>query len=125
MRYSSRTIILLLIFVTFLASIGTRSCNLDWLAHDVDHGSQATIAASSHDHSPLPYTKGGSDQKPMSDMEHQLLHAVSDGHLFMGMAIKLAWVPSAQTMLTLSSSPVLPLAALDPPFRPPQATTLI
>lgn len=111
--------------IVFLTSFGARSCNLEWLAHELDHDSRATIAASSHDHSPLPYTNDGSGQKPVSDSEHQLLHAVSDGHLFMGTAIKLSWVPSTQTMFTLSSSPVLPLAAFDPPFRPPQGTTLI
>ncbi len=127
MRGSSRIIIALLMLAVFLAGLGVSGFNSKLLAHELDHDhdSRAAMAVVDHDHALPLSTNGSSDPEPLSDIEHRLLHAANHCQPLPSPTVKFFWEPLARTISMLPSLPVLPPAALEPPFRPPRSPALI
>lgn len=125
MRRWSRTIVALLTLAVFLASVGTSAFSSARLAHDLEHDSQTAGTAVDHHHAPPLSTDGSPDPEPLSDVEHQRLHAMNYCQSLPGSTIAFSWEPPARTTPLLSNLLVLLPAELEPPFRPPRAPALI
>ena len=123
MRGWSRKVIALIALAVFLASFGASGFSSARLAHDLDHDGQTV--GSDHYHLPPLSIDGNSDPEPLSDVEHRLLHAVSNCEPFPGSAITILMEPYARTIPTLSSLSALPPVEPESPFRPPRTPTLI
>ena len=126
MRASSRRIVSLFMLILFLVSLGAHGFNSKWLAHEFNHDRQTLDLLADHDHAPQLDADGGPDPEPLSDTEHQLSHFA--GHLqpllISSMPDSFGKVPTRMTPM-LSRLLALPLAQIDPPFRPPRATSRI
>ena len=119
-----KPISLLMLIIFFVMNFGVYGFNSKWVAHELDHNRQ-TLAAST-DHALQLDTKGNPNPVPLSDTEHQLLHAADHFQPLLSSANLDAFgeLP-AQTIPMLSRLRALPPAELEPPFRPPRFTSRI
>ncbi|WP_304860465.1 hypothetical protein [Rhodoferax sp.] len=108
-----------------LMSMGTRGFHLKELVHDLDHHAQASIATLGSAYTGAPETGENSKSEPLDEMEHQLFHAVSTLYMLASATASFSWDASAQILVPASSSPILPVAELEPPFRPPRSSAFI
>ena len=125
MRRSARTILSLLILVFLMTSMGARGFNSKEVVHDLDHHGQTNMAA--QDDVQTGVLEAGENPKSelLDEIEHKLLHSVSELHFLANMAISAPWDASARILAPASSAPSLPLAELDSPFRPPRSSAFI
>ena len=126
MRASSRTIVSMFMLILFLAGLGANSFNSKQLAHELDHDRQSLAVLADHEHAQQPGAGSHADPEPPSDSEHQLSHFSSHLQplLISSMPDSFGGVPTRMTPM-LSRLLALPLAQIDPPFRPPRATSRI
>lgn len=126
MRASSRKIVSLFLLILFLVGLGANSFNSKWLAHELDHDRQTLAVLVDHDHAPQPDAGSNADPEPLSDAEHQLSHFSSHLQplLISSMFDSFGESPTRMTPM-LSRLLALPLAEIEPPFRPPRATSRI
>lgn len=111
--------------VFLLTSMGARGFNPKELVHDLDHHGQATMAALDSAHT-NPLEAGNNQQsEPFGETEHQLFHALSTLYLLPSAATSCSWDAPSQVLVPASSSPSLPLAELESPFRPPRSFAFI
>ena len=126
MRASSRKIVALFMLTLFLGGLGANSFNSKQLAHELNHDRQTLNVLADHDHAPQPDAGSNADPEPLSDAEHQLSHFSSHLQplLVSSMPDSFGGVPTRTTPM-LSRLLALPLAEIEPPFRPPRATSRI
>jgi hypothetical protein len=124
MRASSRKIVSLLMLIVFLMGLGAYGFNSKWLAHELDRQTLGVLA--DHDHAPRLDAKGDPDPGPLSDTEHQLLHAA--GHfqplLISSILDGFGEAPARVTPM-LPCLLALPPAEIEPLFRPPRTLSRI
>ena len=121
-----KTISLLMLIVSFVMSISAYGFNSKWLAHEFDHDRQTLDVLADHDHAPQIDANSDPDPEPLSDSEHQLSHFSS--HLqplpISSILDGFGEAPGRTTPM-LSRLLALPPAEIEPPFRPPRATSRI
>ena len=126
MRASSRKIVALFMLTLFLGGLGANSFNSMQLAHELDHDRQTLNVLADHDHAPQPDADSDPDREPLSDAEHQLSHFAA--HLqplpISSILDGFGEAPGRTTPM-LSRLLALPPAEIEPPFRPPRATSRI
>ena len=125
MRRSARTILSLLMLVFLLTSMGARGFNSKEFVHDLDHHGQTNMAALDNAHPGAFEVDDSQESEPLDEIEHQLFHTVSTLYLLASPTASFSWDASAQILVPASSSPSLPLAELESPFRPPRSLTFI
>ena len=112
--------------ILFLGGLGTYGFNSKWLAHEFDHDRQTLDVLADHDHAPQIDANSDPDPEPLSDSEHQLSHFSS--HLqplpISSILDGFGEAPGRTTPM-LSRLLALPPAEIEPPFRPPRATSRI
>ncbi len=111
--------------VMLLMGIGTRGFQSKELVHGLDHHAQASIATLGSAHTGAPETGENSKPEPLDEFEHQLFHAVSTPYLLASATPSFSWDASTQILVPVSSSPSLPVAELETPFRPPRSSAFI
>jgi len=121
MRRSSKTLSMLML-VVYLTSFGAFGFSANGVAHELDHASQQINASIDHDHDGLHLdAKGQSNPEPLSDTEHELLHAASHCHPILGATwSNISGPPDWAALLTWTLLIVSP-ADPEPPFRPPRS----
>lgn len=112
-------------FVFLLTSMGARGFNSKEFSHDLDHHGQTDIVALDYAYNATLTTGENSGSAPLDEIAHQLLHAVSELHFLASTALSAPWENSARVLAPASSSPSLPVAALESPFRPPRRSAFI
>lgn len=121
MRSSHRKIVSLLMLVTFVVmSFGAYGFSSKWFAHEVDHARQASNLLASHDHSPPVDAESAPNSVPMSDAEHQLLHACNHAEQYVSPVFNGLVESTVQVAPTKPYLLSLRLPALESPFRPPR-----
>ena len=126
MHASSRKIVSLLMLIIFLMGLGAYGFNSKWLAHQLDHDRQTLAALADHEHPPQLDAADDPAPEPLSDTEHQFVHAA--GHfepLLISSIFDWFGDPPAQVTPMPSRFFALPPAELEPPFRPPRTTSRI
>ena len=111
--------------VFLLTSMGARGFHSKELVHDLDHHGQTSIATLGSAHTDAPGTGENPKSEQLDEMEHQLFHAVGTSYLLASATASFSWDASAQILAPASSSPSLPVAELEPPFRPPRSSAFI
>lgn len=111
--------------VFLLTSMGARGFHSKEFVHDLAHHGQANIAALDSAHAGVLEAAENPKSEPLDEMEHQLFHAVSTLYLLASATVSFSWDASAQILVPASSSPSLPLAELESPFRPPRSSAFI
>ena len=121
---SSKRIVSLFMLILFLVSLGVYALNSKWLAHEFDHGRQTFVA--DHDHAPQSGAEDNADPAPLSDFEHRMAHFSSflQPLLITSMLDGIAESPSRASPMLMRSL-ALPSPQIEPPFRPPRATSRI
>ncbi|MDP2818936.1 MAG: hypothetical protein Q8O29_11825 [Polaromonas sp.] len=119
MRRATRTILSLLMLVFLLTSMGVRGFHSKELVHDLDHHGRTSIATLDIAHTGALESGGKLKAEPLDEFEHQLAHAVSTLYMLASATASFSWNASAQILVPASSFPSLPVAELEPPFRPP------
>ena len=112
-------------FVVLLTSMGARGFNSKEFSHDLDHHGQADIVALDYIYEATLKTGEGPGSAPLDEIAHQFLHAVSELHFLASTTVSAPWENSAQILVPASSSPSLPVAELESPFRPPRSSAFI
>lgn len=125
MRSSARIILTLLMFVFLLTNMGAHGFNFKELTHDLDHHGQTSIATLDGAHTGALGSGGEPNSELLDEFEHQLFHAVSTLYMLASATASFPWDASAQILVPASSSPSLPLAELESPFRPPRSLAFI
>jgi len=126
MRSPSRKSIAFLMLIIFVVmSLGAYGFNSKWLAHELDHDRQASIALADHDHAAQFDSKSSTAPKPLSDAEHKLLHALCHGQHFVNSVFYGLGISSARTVPMLPVLLALPPAEFESPYRPPRSLALI
>lgn len=125
MRKSACTILSLLMLVMLLTGLGARGFHSKELVHDLDHHGQTSIATMGSAHSGATETGENSKSEALDEVEHQLFHAVGTSYLLTSATASFTWDASAQILVPTSSAPSLPVAELEPPFRPPRSSAFI
>jgi hypothetical protein len=110
------------LFAIFMVNTLAWSMDTHRIAHDLEHSLEFTQAAllleqgDDHHHELLALD----DDDAPSVTEHQLLHAVDHIQLFLG-SVSCGSLPTLRDTVTPQmTSSALPLAAFNPPFRPPR-----
>jgi hypothetical protein len=111
--------------VILLMSMGTRGFHSKELVHDLDHHAQASMATLASAHTGAPEAGENSKSEPLDEMEHQLFHAVGTSYLLASDTACFSWDASTQILVPASSCSSLPVAELEPPFRPPRSSAFI
>ena len=111
--------------VFLLTSMGARGFHSKELIHDLDHHGQTSIATLGGAHAGAPEAGENPTSEPLDEMEHQLFHAVSTLYMLASATASFSWDASAQILVPASSSPSLPVAELESPFRPPRSSAFI
>jgi hypothetical protein len=110
------------LFAIFMVNTLAWSINSHRVAHDLEHSlefSQMALSLESeeaHHHKPITLN----DDDAPSVTEHQLLHAVDHVQLFLS-SVLCGSLPTLRDLVTPQMfASALPLAAFNPPFRPPR-----
>lgn len=111
--------------VILLTSMGARGFYSKELVHDLDHHGQTSIATMESTHTGAPETGENPKSEPLDEIEHQLFHAAGTSYLLASGTASFSWDASAQILVPASSSPSLPVAELEPPFRPPRSSAFV
>lgn len=107
--------------VTFVVmSFGAYGFSSKWFAHEVDHAQHAPNWLASHDHSPPFDAENAPNSVPMSDAEHQLLHAYNHAEQYISTVFNGLVESTVQVAPTRPYLLTLRLPALESPFRPPR-----
>lgn len=114
-----------MMFVMLLTGLSARGFHSKELVHDLDHHRQTSIATLGISHTGAPESGENSKSEPFDEMEHQLFHVVGTSYLLAGSAASFVWDACSHIVVPASSSPSLPVVALEPPFRPPRSATFI
>lgn len=120
-----RTILSLMLLLFLLTSLGARGFRSKELIHDLEHHGQKSGATLDCTHTGAFDGDGKTKSDPFDEAEHHLFHAVSTQYLLASGMESFSWDASAQVLVPASSSPCLPVAELEPPYRPPRSLTLI
>lgn len=111
--------------VFLLTSMGARGFHSKEFVHDLDHHGQPSVATLDSAHTSAFESGEEPKAEPLDEFEHQLFHAVSTLYMLASATASFSWDASAQILVPASSSPSLPVAELEPPFRPPRSSTFI
>ena len=111
--------------VILLTSMGARGFHSKELVHDLDHHGQTSIATLDGDHTGALEPGGEPNPELLDESEHRLFHAVSTLYMLASATASFSWDASAQILVPASSSSSLPVAELEPPFRPPRSSAFI
>ena len=115
----------MLMLVFLLTSLGARGFHSKEFVHDLDHHGQTSIATLDSAHTGVLEADGKPKAEPLDEFEHQLFHAVSTPYMLASATASFSWDASAQILVPASSSPSLPVAELESPFRPPRSSAFI
>lgn len=107
-------------FVIFMMNMGVWSFQTNWLAHEIEHTTEAALTMLPSDHGDAHSHASTGDNDAPSTAEHQLLHAADHLQLFPSTIIPQGFVPQHSGVLTEFRLPAVPLAASESPFRPPR-----
>lgn len=122
MQTSSKRIVALITLIIFMMGVIAYDFNSARFAHDLDHDIHTFEMTDNHVHTSL-FDHDEPASKPLSDADHQLLHSV--GHLqpFLTSSIFDGYGDLAVQIITMSSHVLLlPLAEIEPLFRPPRTS---
>lgn len=121
MRTARQKIASLLLLVTFVVmGFGAYGFSSAWLAHEIDHAQQASGEPAGHAHL-APLDAGStSHSEPLSDAEHQLLHAYSHADPFVSPVVAVSVESTGAVAPARRHLPPLREPALASPFRPPR-----
>ncbi len=122
---SRKSIALLMLIIFVVMSLGAYGFNSKWLAHEMDHERQASIASADHDHTQQLDRESSPLPEPLSDAEHKLLHALCHGQHFVNSVFFGLGVSSARTVPLSPVLLALPHAEFESPYRPPRSVVLI
>ena len=125
MRLSTRIILSVLIVGFLLTGMVARGFHPKEMVHDLDHHGQTSVATLDSAHRPLLESRETPKSESFDEVEHQLFHAVSTLHLLASAAPSFFWDAVAQILVPALNSPSLPVAELEPPFRPPRSSAFI
>lgn len=125
MRRATRTVLSMLMLVFLLTSMGARGFHSKEFVHDLDHHGQTSVATLDSVHTSSFEPGEASKADPIDELEHQLFHAVSTLYMLASATASFSWDASAQILVPASSSSSLPVAELEPPFRPPRSSAFI
>lgn len=121
MRLQSKKIIAVLALFVYWSSFCVLGFSPKALAHELDHAFLPLTVSTDHEHASHHDDSEVPNPEPLSEIDHQLLHAMSHSLLI---------VASAFESLSESCSPVptpfirgvMPPLVTEPPFRPPPTT---
>ena len=111
------------LFAIFMANMAAWSFSSNRFVHEIEHSREVTqlmLALESGDGHQHDVVDADDDEAP-SASEHQLLHAVDHLQLIPSIVVYGTHRSLPSTALSHFISRTLPLAALDPPFRPPRS----
>lgn len=120
--------ILVLLLVMLMTSVSAWTSGAAGLVHQLEHafaGAAAADAPHHHHAQQLEQHNDPADAGSTAGAEHQMLHAVDHLQFFHGSGVQ-----ARMALKTTDADPLrfvdqpLPLASIDPPFRPPRSTLL-
>jgi hypothetical protein len=125
LRRSHHILVLLLVMV--MTSVSAWASGAGGLAHQLEHAFAGAAAADAphHHHAQQPPHSDPADAGSTAGTEHQMMHAVDHLQFFHGSGVqaRLALKAIDADPLRFVAQP-LPLASIDPPFRPPRTPLL-
>jgi hypothetical protein len=122
MRASSKRIVSLVTLIVFMMSVVAYHFNSARFAHELDHDIHSFEITDNHVHTSL-FDHDAPASKPLSDTDHQLLHSVGHFQPFLTSSIFTGYGD-----LSIQIAPIflhfflLPLAEIEPLFRPPRTS---
>lgn len=111
--------------VFLLTSMSARGFNVDGWVHDLSHHGQKDIAGPGSEQADRPEASGKSSPGSLDEVEHQLFHASCNIYLLASSVASFSWGVSPQILVSPSHDVSVPLADLEPPFRPPRSSAFI
>jgi len=126
MRRSYRkTMSLLMLIIILVMGHGASGFNSKWLAHELNHDREMLTAFLDHDHAQQVDAQDNPGADPLSDTEHNLLHAFGHVDPVPSLTFNGLGEPTAQFLLLPPRLLTLLPAEPEPLFRPPRNTSLI
>lgn len=122
MRASSKRIVSLITLIIFMVAVVVYHFNSAQFAHDLDHDIHSSEMTDNHVHTSL-FDDDAPTSKPLSDIDHQLLH--SSGHFqpFLTTSIFYGYGDlSVQIAPIFLHVLLLPLVVIESLFRPPRTS---
>lgn len=122
MRASLKRAVSLITLIIFMMSVIAYHFNSARFSHELDHDIHSFEMTDNHVHTSL-FNHDEPASKPLSDTDHQLLHSV--GHLqpFLISFIFNGYGDLSVQIIPMSSHVLLlPLAEIEPLFRPPRTS---
>lgn len=113
-------LVTLVIFV-FMTNVGVWSNYSHWLAHDLEHDANVVSNDPATNYVSLHDADVADDISATSSLtvEHELLHAANHLQFFLGINLKISFLPIATFIGVYSNFWAIPLATFVAPFRPP------
>jgi hypothetical protein len=107
-----------------MTNVGLWSDHSNWLTHDLEHNihvaAETATATASYASMHEPATQHASSSNSALAVEHELLHAANHLQLFLGVSVKIIFLPMAKSITTCFDAPPLLCAIPEAPFRPPR-----
>lgn len=103
-----------------LTGMGARGLNSNEWAHGLNHHGLIDIATLDRAHTDTSKADENRAPELIDQVEHQLFHCIGTLYLLAGSMDLLSWGVSSQVQVSTQRDPGLPLADLEPPFRPPR-----
>ena len=100
--------------------MGARGMNSSEWAHGLNHHGLVDIATLDSAHTVMSKAGENRASELIDQVEHQLFHDIGTLYLLAGSLAIFSWGVSSQDQASTRSDLGLPLADLEPPFRPPR-----
>jgi hypothetical protein len=111
-----------LVIFAFMTNVGLWSDHSNWLTHDLEHNVHLTAETASASYASMheSETQHASSASSALAVEHELLHAANHLQLFLGMSLRIIFLPMARLSVTCFDVLAILCATPEAPFRPPR-----
>lgn len=105
-----------------MTNVGLWSDHSNWLTHDLEHNVHVAAETASASYATMheSETQHASSASSALAVEHELLHAANHLQLFLGMSVKIIFLPLAKLSATCFDALPIFCAIPETPFRPPR-----